>query len=105
MSARQAAPVLRQQLDEAWAQAVRPGAASPGAAVPALWFADEAELLVFLARRAAAGDTAAWWFHKTRSDLGGDVQRALREFPVIPEHCFAFAEGRWILHHTPAVVR
>ena len=50
-------------------------------------------------------DTAAWWFHKTRSDLGGDVQRALREFPVIPEHCFAFAEGRWILHHTPAVVR
>jgi hypothetical protein len=60
--ARQAAPVLRQQLDEAWAQAVRPCAASPGAAVPALWFADEAELLVFLARRAAAGDTAAWWW-------------------------------------------
>jgi hypothetical protein len=30
--------------------------------VPALWFADEVELLVFLARRAHAGDTAAWWW-------------------------------------------
>ena len=50
-------------------------------------------------------DTAAWWFHKTRSDLGGDVQRALREFPVVPEHCFAFAEGRFIKRHLDAVVR
>ncbi len=59
---RQAAPRLQQQLDEAWAVAVRPGAGSPGAAVPALWFADAAELLVFVARRAQAGDTAAWWW-------------------------------------------
>ncbi len=61
-AARQAAPVLQRQIDEAWTQALRPGLSSPGAAVPALWFADEAELLVFLARRARAGDTAAWWW-------------------------------------------
>jgi len=59
--------------------------------------------------RAAHGftrrDTAAWWAHKVRSDLGSDVQRALREFPVIPDHCFAFAEGRWVGRHVAAVVR
>jgi hypothetical protein len=60
--ARQAAPRLARELDEAWSQAVRPGLQTPGDAVPALWFADEVELLVFLARRAQAGDTAAWWW-------------------------------------------
>jgi hypothetical protein len=61
-AARLAGSALQGQLDEAWRQAVRPGPSSPGAAVPALWFGDDAELLVFLARRARAGDTAAWWW-------------------------------------------
>ena len=45
---------------------------------------------------------AAWWHHKIKTDLGGDVHRGLREFPVQPDDCFVFAEGRWILTHTPA---
>lgn len=48
-------------------------------------------------------DTAAWWYRKMTTAFGGDAQRALREFPIIPDHCFAFAEGRWILKHTSAV--
>jgi len=60
--ASQGAAGLRAPLEAAWAQAVRPWGGSPGAGAAALWFADEAELLAFLARRAAAGDTGAWWW-------------------------------------------
>lgn len=39
---------------------------------------------------------AAWWHAKLRTDLGGDVHRALREYPIRAEQAFSFAEGRWI---------
>lgn len=41
-------------------------------------------------------DSAAWWWRKLRGDFAGDVQRMLREFPVVPEHMFAFKEGQHI---------
>ena len=49
-------------------------------------------------------DTAAWWWLRMRTDFGGDEQGALREFPVLPAHCFTFARGRWIMRYTEAVV-
>lgn len=48
---------------------------------------------------------AAWWHHQVRTKLVGDVHRGLREYPVRPEHAFAFAEGRWIMAYTPAEPR
>ncbi len=60
--ASQGAAGLRAPLEAAGSQALRPREGSPGAGAAALWFADEAELLAFLARRAGAGDTRAWWW-------------------------------------------
>lgn len=48
---------------------------------------------------------AAWWWHKVTTDFGGDLHRALREYPVRPDDCWSFAEGRWIVSYTSAVVR
>lgn len=39
---------------------------------------------------------AAWWERKYAVDFGGDRQRILREFPVLPEHSWAAASGRFI---------
>jgi len=50
-------------------------------------------------------DTAAWWDWKLRVDMGGDVHRMLREYPVLEEQAFSFAEGRWIYTFTPAEPR
>lgn len=50
-------------------------------------------------------DSAAWWLNKLRTDFAGDVHRCLREYPVRPEHAFAFAEGRWIHRFTAASPR
>lgn len=41
-------------------------------------------------------DSAAWWWAKLQGDLQGDVHRALREYPILPEHAFVAAEGRHI---------
>jgi hypothetical protein len=40
--------------------------------------------------------TAAFWMRKLNVDFGGDIQKLLREFPVLPEHAWAAASGRWI---------
>jgi hypothetical protein len=48
---------------------------------------------------------AAWWWHKVTTDFGGDLHRALREYPVRPDDCWSFAEGRWITSYTSATVR
>jgi len=48
--------------------------------------------------------TAAWWWHRMRVDFAGDEDGAMREFPQLPEHCFSFARGRWILRFTDALV-
>jgi hypothetical protein len=39
---------------------------------------------------------ASWWHHKMTADLAGDKARALREYPVLPEHSWLSAGGRWI---------
>ena len=38
-------------------------------------------------------DSAAWWEWKRTTDLGGDTQRALREYPVTFEHAFIYPLG------------
>lgn len=48
---------------------------------------------------------AAWWQQKLTQDFAGDVHRCLREYPVQPQHAFAYAEGRWILTHEVCEVR
>lgn len=48
---------------------------------------------------------AAWWWHKVTTDFGGDLHRALREYPVRPDDCWSFAEGRWITSYTAASTR
>jgi hypothetical protein len=50
-------------------------------------------------------DTAAWWHAKLVSDFAGDERGCAREFPIKPEDCFAFAEGRWIFTWREATVR
>lgn len=47
-------------------------------------------------------DSAAWWHRKLHTDMGSDVYRAQREYPITPEQAFAFAEGRWIHDFTAA---
>jgi hypothetical protein len=47
-------------------------------------------------------DSAAWWWHKLRTDFAGDETGAMREYPQIPDHCFSFAKGRWILKYVEA---
>ena len=42
---------------------------------------------------------AAYWWSMVQTDMNGDVHRALREAPILPQHAFAFAEGRWIFLH------
>ena len=42
---------------------------------------------------------AAYWWQMVQRDLSGDVHRGLREAPILPEHAFAFAEGRWIFRY------
>lgn len=41
-------------------------------------------------------ESGAWWHAKIKADFAGDEKGGLREFPVKPEDCFAFAEGRWL---------
>ncbi len=52
---------LHRQIDGAWAAAERPRLARPSAAAQALWFADEAELLAFLAHQLQQGGEGWWW--------------------------------------------
>jgi len=49
-------------------------------------------------------DAAAWWEWKRTTDLGGDTQRALREYPVTFEDAFAFPLGRYYRQWHPATV-
>lgn len=49
-------------------------------------------------------DAAAWWEWKRTTDLGGDTQRALREYPVTFEDAFAFPLGRYYRRWHPAAV-
>ncbi len=53
----------------------------------------------------ARRDTAAWWWNRMRVDFAGDETGAMREFPQLPEHCFSFAKGRWILRYVEAYPR
>lgn len=39
---------------------------------------------------------AAWWLRKKNGDFGGDENRALREYPVQPQHSWTSSVGRWI---------
>lgn len=50
-------------------------------------------------------ESGAWWHAKVKADFNGDTRGGLREFPVKPEDCFAFAEGRWITTWVNATVR
>jgi hypothetical protein len=43
---------------------------------------------------------AAYWWRMVQTDMAGDIHRGLREAPILPEHAFAFAEGRWIFRYT-----
>ena len=49
-------------------------------------------------------DAAAWWEWKRTTDLGGDTQRALREYPVTFDDAFAFPLGRYYREWHPATV-
>ena len=49
-------------------------------------------------------DAAAWWEWKRTTDLGGDTQRALREYPVTFDDAFAFPLGRYYRQWHPAAV-
>ena len=49
-------------------------------------------------------DAAAWWEWKRTTDLGGDTQRALREYPITFEHAFAYPLGRYYRQWHPATV-
>lgn len=50
-------------------------------------------------------ESGAWWSAKVRADFNGDEQGGLREYPINPEDCFAFAEGRWLTTHIDAEPR
>jgi len=39
---------------------------------------------------------AAWWFAKLHGDFGGDENRALREYPILADHSWTAADGRWV---------
>lgn len=49
-------------------------------------------------------DSAAWWEWKRTTDLGGDTQRARREYPVTFEDAFAYPLGRYYRKWVPAAV-
>lgn len=36
--------------------------------------------------------TAAWWYVKLTTDFSNDVNRMLREYPVVPEHAFVYSD-------------
>lgn len=38
-------------------------------------------------------DAAAWWWNTLHGTMKGDVRRMLREYPVVPDHSWAFREG------------
>jgi hypothetical protein len=44
---------------------------------------------------------ASWWHHKMLADLAGDKSRALREYPVLSEHSWLSAGGRWVTVDPP----
>jgi hypothetical protein len=44
---------------------------------------------------------ASWWHHKMLADLAGDKARALREYPVLAEHSWLSAGGRWVTLDPP----
>lgn len=48
---------------------------------------------------------AAYWKRMVDTDLKGDIHRGLREAPIVPDHAFAFAEGRWIFRYDQATPR
>lgn len=39
---------------------------------------------------------ATYWWRMVQTDMDGDVNGGLREAPILPDHAFSFAEGRWI---------
>jgi hypothetical protein len=45
---------------------------------------------------------AAYWWRMVTVDMNGDVHRGLREAPIVPDHAFSFAEGRWIFGYEEA---
>lgn len=55
---------------------------------------------VWVALQAKYGFTdrgaAAWWFAKLHGDFGGDERRALREYPILADHSWTSADGRWV---------
>ncbi len=50
-------------------------------------------------------ESGAWWWDQVKAKFNGDARRASREYPVRPEDCFAFAEGRWLAEWKPASPR
>lgn len=48
-------------------------------------------------------DSAAWWEWKRTTDLGGDTQRALREYPVTFEHAFIYPLGGYYRQWEPSL--
>ena len=47
-------------------------------------------------------ESAAYWYDKLHNEFTGNVNRCLREYPVIANHCFVAASGRWV-ESDPAV--
>lgn len=45
--------------------------------------------------------SASFWYDKLRNEFTGNVNRCLREYPIIPNHCFVAASGRFIEHDPP----
>jgi hypothetical protein len=41
-------------------------------------------------------DTAAWWYRKLIDEANEDVHVMMREYPMLPRHCFAVSEGRFV---------
>lgn len=46
--------------------------------------------------------SAAFWYDKLANEFTWNVNRCLREYPVVANHCFVAASGRWV-EHDPAV--
>lgn len=53
-------------------------------------FTDLKEQYGFTSREAAS-----WWYSKLR-EIGNDVPKMLREYPLVPEQAFQAATGRWV---------
>lgn len=44
---------------------------------------------------------ASFWWSKLHNEFGGDRNRLLREYPILPEHSWSTASGRWISRDPP----